>query len=164
MQTLYFLISFNFPCYLTRSRLGAFDMTYITQLLKSNPNNICVALCIVCFVSFYVLFVCKCVLYFCHRVTTQLQLTNIYHIISQPQGHPPHTKKFWLSLQFKCTGYSRQLKIIKLRTGLWASSDFRLKVDICALLRYYAVYGDNSSPTFRDNLPAPSSKVNNLFF
>jgi hypothetical protein len=38
--------------------------------------------CIVCFVSFYVLFVCKCVLYFCHRVTTQLQLINIsYHII-----------------------------------------------------------------------------------
>ena len=46
--------------------------------------------CIVCFVSFCVLFVCKCVLYDCHRVGTQLQLTNIsyinhiisYHIIS----------------------------------------------------------------------------------
>ena len=30
-----------------------------------------------CFiVLFYVLFVCKCVLYFCHRVATQLQITN----------------------------------------------------------------------------------------
>jgi hypothetical protein len=35
-------------------------------------------------VSFCVLFVCKCVLYYCHRVATQLQLTNIssYYIIS----------------------------------------------------------------------------------
>jgi hypothetical protein len=46
-------------------------------------QNFCVAVCIVCFVSFCVLFVCKCVLYNCHRVATQLQLTNIsYHAIS----------------------------------------------------------------------------------
>jgi len=46
--------------------------------------NFCVVLCIVCFVSFCVLFVCICVLYYCHRVTTQLQLTNIYLPIYLP--------------------------------------------------------------------------------
>ena len=30
--------------------------------------------------SFCVLFVCKCVLYYCHRVATQLQLNISYHI------------------------------------------------------------------------------------
>jgi len=52
--------------------------------LKSDMNNghftwtliYKYVLCIV-YLLFYVLFVCKCVLYYCHRASTQLQLINI---------------------------------------------------------------------------------------
>jgi len=40
----------------------------------------CVVLCIACFVSFSVLFVCICVLYYCHRMATQMQLNISYRM------------------------------------------------------------------------------------
>ena len=69
----------GFPCFFLGCKANA-----RVKLAKMghgpHSSNCCVVLCIVCFVSFYVLFVCKCVLYYCHRVKTQLQLTNIsYH-------------------------------------------------------------------------------------
>jgi len=45
--------------------------------------NFCVVVCIVCFVSFFALFVCICVLYYCHQVATQLQLNISYIIYSR---------------------------------------------------------------------------------
>ena len=49
---------------------------------------VCSSVYSVFIVSFCVLFECKCVLYYCHRVSTQLQLKNVsYHTINKNTGN-----------------------------------------------------------------------------
>jgi len=62
----------------------------VRQMPRQNPQrrgtartlpNFCVVLCIVCFVSLSVLFVCICVLYYCHRGGYPIAVKYIsYHI------------------------------------------------------------------------------------
>jgi hypothetical protein len=65
-----------------------------------------VPFCVFCFtVSFCVLFVCKCVLYYCHRVATQLQLTNIsYHYTNKTDWsfNPEERANGFLRNAFTC--------------------------------------------------------------
>jgi len=65
-----------FPCFFLSCKVNARVNLAKPGTVRTLPNC-CVFLCIVCFVSFCVLFVCKCVLYYGRWVTTQLQLINI---------------------------------------------------------------------------------------
>jgi hypothetical protein len=56
------------------------------------------------FVFFYVLFVCKCLLYHCHRVMTQLQLTNISYQFNTSYKMPKGCNS---NFCIKCVTYPR---------------------------------------------------------
>jgi len=66
-----------FPCFFLSCKANSRVKPAKTGHGPHTSKIFCVVLCIACFVSFCVSFVCKCVLYYCHRVATQLQLTNI---------------------------------------------------------------------------------------
>ena len=68
-----------FPCFFLSCKANARVNLAKTGHGPHSPKLLCCPMYF-CFVSFCVLFLCKCVLYYCHRVTTQLQLINIsYH-------------------------------------------------------------------------------------
>jgi hypothetical protein len=54
---------------------------------RHSSTLVCICVVQLLFVLFYVLFVCKCVLYYCYRVATQLQLINISYHIKLLGGH-----------------------------------------------------------------------------
>ena len=62
-----------FPCIFVSCKANSRVQLTKTGHGPHSSQNCFVLLCIVCFVSFCVLFVCKCVLYYCYRVSTQLQ-------------------------------------------------------------------------------------------
>ena len=74
-----------FPCFFLSCEANVRVNLAKTGHGPHSPELLCCSM--YCFVSFCILFVCKCVLYYCHRVTTQLQLINISY-----QKFPRHTK------------------------------------------------------------------------
>jgi hypothetical protein len=67
----------------TQARNSHHQPPYFPSLTQFQPVHHSVFTSTMLFVLFCVLFVCKRVLYYCHRVSTQLQLTNVsYHIVS----------------------------------------------------------------------------------
>ena len=94
------LLQINRVLYTERNcPLQSWNYLYISNIRKTKTILccsvvICAVLFLLCctvvifvvlllFVLFYVFFVCKCVLYHCHRMFTQLQLTNISISVSK---------------------------------------------------------------------------------
>ena len=98
-----------FPCFFLSCKANA--RVKLANMGHGPKSSKLVVLCVVLllfvlfyvlflFVLFYVLFVCKCVLYYCHRVLTQLQLTNISYISYCRQTH--HTYHIADSCRLRC--------------------------------------------------------------
>jgi len=100
-------------------------------------------LCIVCFVSFSVLFVCICVLNYCHRVATQLQLNISYHISYHTILY--HTisyhldEQYWDDCVLSCWRCLSVLwTILTLCTsGGTSHNENRINIDILDVIVYY---------------------------
>ena len=73
-----------FPCFFLSCKANARVKLAKTGHGPHSSELVVIVLLYVLFllIVFYVLFVCKCVLYYCHRVSTQLRLNISYHTIN----------------------------------------------------------------------------------
>ena len=63
-----------FPCFSLSCKANARVKFAKTRHGPHSSKLVVICVVLLLFLLFYVLFVCKCVLYYCHRVTTKLQL------------------------------------------------------------------------------------------
>jgi hypothetical protein len=81
LTEVYLTMTEVFFCFILRCKANA--RIKLSKTGHGPHSSKLVVICVFMLISvlFYVLFLCKCLLYYCHRVTTQLQLINIlYHI------------------------------------------------------------------------------------
>jgi hypothetical protein len=77
----------------------------------------CFLYCLFC-VVLCVLFVCICVLYYCHRVATQLQLNISYHV--------SHHIIFWMSVcSLRCTACKAHSPCCIIMCGLCGCTEYK---------------------------------------
>jgi magnesium-transporting ATPase (P-type) len=77
MTEVFLTLTEVFPCFFLSCKANARVKFAKTGHGPHSSKLIVICVVLLLFVLFYVLVVCKCVLYYCHQVTTQLQLTNI---------------------------------------------------------------------------------------